>query len=315
MKLITWVEVFCTSNRVVSTKLNCRWAKFIQITKTSSLYYLLLLAIFKSAGASEHDDFLKFQAFEPNYIIYGENSAQTPESQDVLFQFSFAKIVFDNESKILGDNFDPNKSSVWFTYTQKSILEVNDDSAPINNTDYMPSIFYQGYYGWSKSESSLERYRAGWRHRSNGQDESGSRSWDVAFIDFKYNLGTEDYAKMSTREHEGGRHSFSLRGRVTLNKSSNNQKIEQYLGNVVIGYHLNYAELKRLSILLSGGKKSGNGNINVQLSLPGPDNNSFLAIQKYGLVWFFDYRNGFDESIVDFNKRSWSFRGGIRFDM
>lgn len=113
-------------------------------------------------------------ANEPIYFVIGGS-----EDIKARFQFSFKYRIFDDDSTVL-------KHASWlenfhFAYTQTSLWNLSEDSAPFEDSSYRPSFFVDLY---QHNELSLKPafIRTGYEHESNGQAGDVSRSIDTAYI-------------------------------------------------------------------------------------------------------------------------------------
>lgn len=80
--------------------------------------------------------------------------------------------------------------TVYLAYTQKSLWDIYDPSAPFRETNYAPEIFYAFYHGDSREDveqgCGFFSERAGAEHESNGQSGDASRSWNRLFVDTRF---------------------------------------------------------------------------------------------------------------------------------
>ncbi|RLA45136.1 MAG: phospholipase [Gammaproteobacteria bacterium] len=110
---------------------------------------------------------------EPMYFVVGGSGSTTAH-----FQFSFKYRIFDPDSTPV-DWFQA-LYGLQFGYTQTSIWDLSDDSAPFYDTSYRPSFFWQGnLYGKGLMPKLL---RGGFEHESNGKDGDASRSINTLFL-------------------------------------------------------------------------------------------------------------------------------------
>ncbi len=133
--------------------------------------------------------------YKPNYFVLGvaENGDERPTTK---FQFSFRYVLWDfrgdrSEEELrstpTGNRCaDPSSNhQVNFGYTQKSIWKLYDASAPFEENNYNPEI----YYSWDTSDllgwGPLDWLTVGFEHESNGEDDPGSRSWNRIYFQLR----------------------------------------------------------------------------------------------------------------------------------
>lgn len=110
---------------------------------------------------------------EPIYIVVGGRG-----DIKARLQFSFKYRVFDKDSDMVKDY--PWMESFHFAYTQTSLWNVSEDSAPFEDSSYKPSFFWDIYT--KKSGYWPAFVRTGYEHESNGQGEEASRGIDTLFF-------------------------------------------------------------------------------------------------------------------------------------
>jgi phospholipase A1 len=76
---------------------------------------------------------------------------------------------------------------VYLAYTQKSLWDPYDASAPFRESNYGPEIFYAHYHsdlrGQTNHGCGLFSEQVGIEHESNGEASDASRSWNRVFVD------------------------------------------------------------------------------------------------------------------------------------
>jgi outer membrane phospholipase A len=84
----------------------------------------------------------------------------------------------------------PGHHTVYLAYTQKSLWDIYETSAPFRETNYAPEIFYAFYHGDHREDfdqgCGFFSERAGAEHESNGQSAEQSRSWNRLFVDTRF---------------------------------------------------------------------------------------------------------------------------------
>jgi phospholipase A1 len=107
-----------------------------------------------------------------NYLLTGF----TRDTQ-VKFQFSFKYDLWPSAGR----------HTVYLAYTQKSLWDPYDASAPFRESNYAPEIFYAHYHsdlrGQPNRGCGLFSEQVGIEHESNGEASDASRSWNRVFVD------------------------------------------------------------------------------------------------------------------------------------
>lgn len=113
-----------------------------------------------------------FEAYRPNYFLFGDNEDQ------VLFQFSVRYNLWPNDS-----DWD-----YFLAYSQRSFwrLYAWDESAPITENNFSPELFTRYRRFRHKLRSGFDQTQIGYQHESNGQDEDRSRGWERLYVEQRY---------------------------------------------------------------------------------------------------------------------------------
>ncbi|MSQ20974.1 MAG: hypothetical protein EXR39_15810 [Betaproteobacteria bacterium] len=126
---------------------------------------------------------------EPMYIIAGGR-----DKASAKLQLSFKYRLFDEESALA--RFLPSLAKIHFSYTQTSLWDVGDESAPFRDTSYRPSFFYLDEDFWRSDDMSQRlSLAAGVEHESNGRAAVDFRSINVLFLRTRWriNVGADMY--------------------------------------------------------------------------------------------------------------------------
>jgi outer membrane phospholipase A len=106
----------------------------------------------------------------PTYFVAGF----TRETQ-VKFQFSIKYDLWPNRGH----------HTVYLAYTQKSLWDLYDRSAPFRESNYAPELFYAHYHpemhGQPSSGCGPFSEQLGFEHESNGEQGEVSRAWNRIF--------------------------------------------------------------------------------------------------------------------------------------
>jgi outer membrane phospholipase A len=173
-------------------------------------------------GASLDDFFTLYQpyvanisAYEPICFLVGS------DPKDSKFQISFKYRFFDARHP-LGRRY-PWLQGLNFGYTQTSYWDLKAESAPFEDTNYKPELFYISDNLKPEFANTKGLFlQAGVKHESNGHDGDDSRSTNTAYVKpiwILYNpanrLGIQLSPKLSTyfgNEDENNRDLPAYRG-------------------------------------------------------------------------------------------------------
>jgi hypothetical protein len=192
----------------------------------------------------------------------------------------------------------------YLSYSQTSLWDLHDTSAPFHDTSYRPRVFFQKEQLWvSQSNRSWFGLEGGFGHESNGQGGSQSRSINLVYVRPRLDwVAPGDY------------HFFISPMIYGYLDKSDNPDIAAYRGHadVLIGVNKNGW---RLSTTLRKGDDAHFGSIEVNAVLPLRSSERFferLGARGLNGYWFVQYFNGWGETILDYNlKVNAQFRTGL----
>ncbi len=226
-----------------------------------------------------------FGLYKDNYFTVGTAPFQKPTSMnsDVKFQISLA-IRLTNATL-------PWNSFVFLTYTQKTFWNVFQNSMPMRDLNFNPSI------GWSKPFFNKDRYMGKLslllEHESNGKDGDASRSWNRLSL---YGSTIIDEWLMVHAKYW-----------IPIIDGQNNRDILRYYG-IFQGGVVATTRNKKFSFGLTWLKRKGwNLNFNTIWDL------TWTVSEKTNLNLFAQYYNGYGENLLDYNKFHSRLRVGIVF--
>jgi phospholipase A1 len=207
------------------------------------------------------------------------------EQEEAKYQISFKVPLLTG---LLDD-----RTTLWFGYTQTSFWQVynQDNSAPFRETNYEPEIFMRYQANLNIGPGELNALTVGFNHQSNGQSEPRSRSWNRI---------------MGTAAYSYDRWLFMVQPWYRIPESDDeddNADIEHYLGYA--NYHAVYklTEDRTLSLRLMNNLRSDSNKTSVEFGYSFPMGET--------LKGFFQYYNGYGESLIDYNHRIERFGIGI----
>ncbi len=241
-----------------------------------------------------------FRPYKQNYIIVGamRNRDDTPAFSGNNFDMKFE----------LGMMFSlipsPNNSSgalpLHFGYSQLSWWDIGEESAPFQELNYNPEIFYDFAGPERISTPDLTRLRnllyidrIGLEHQSNGLNEELSRSWDRAYIQREF-----VFSEVL---------SFDVKLWKVLKHDRFNEDITDYLGNLQITTQINLNNFAEIDLKTLKGHKTGKISYQLDLTLP----MSNWVNSKF----FLSYYDGYGEGLINYNIHSKSLRAGFHFPL
>lgn len=214
---------------------------------------------------------------EPMYFIVGG-----ADDDDIAarFQLSFKYRIFDPGS-IFGRELTAARN-LYFAFTQTSLWNLSEESAPFEDTTYRPSFFWQDLA--SGRGVVPDAWRFGFEHASNGQAEEFSRSINTVF-----------FRPMWWTMLWGRELVFAPKLSAYLEKSDN-EDIDDYYGNVE--WLLRYGSETSWMIEANWrGTSSERGGLELNLSYPIRDP---LFYNAGGFIYV-QYFEGHGESLLDYD--------------
>lgn len=238
-------------------------------------------------------DFFKahFFGYEPFYFIAG------PDSPNAKFQISF-KYRLLNVNGPLAQRY-PALQGLHLAYTQTSLWDWKQASAPFLDSSYKPEFFYamervdQGRWAdWFRLD-----LQAGIQHESNGKGGADSRSLNQVYFQPTVVLGKEDGLQLS----------LAPRAWAYVGNLSDNPVLARYRGYVGMRAVLGWAKGLQLSAISRLGDKANRGSLQVDLSYP----MMRLGWGNFSLYLHAQLFTGYGESFLLYNQRSTTFRAGF----
>lgn len=207
------------------------------------------------------------------------------QREEIKFQFSF-------KLPLLTGFFD-DRTRLWFAYTQLSLWQAYnfDESSPFRETNFEPELFLSHELGWELGPGRLELLTLGVKHQSNGREDPFSRGWDRIKGDAVYSTN---------------RWAFTLTSWYRIPESERNDDnpdIESFLGHGEFNVTYSPEGTYSLGARFLNNLRSTDNRTSVELSWAFPLGRSFKA--------YFQYYNGYGETLIDYNKRTQRF--GIGF--
>lgn len=251
---------------------------FISCALWAVIVGIVILIVFgiKKLSAEPLND---IQSHRPIYIIAGDKENQ------VKYEVSFKYALWY-----------PFETGLFLSYTQLAKWNVYDRSSPFKEVNYSPSIFWE----IENINNYLNFIRIiPYEHKSNGKAGLDNRSTDRYFIETEAGIG--NYARFGIREKAGGFYSVA----------NKNKDIKRYIG---------FFETELFLQLFSRQGFIGHERIYVK----GEWTHRFYWLEA-GLSFriftsmlqpdfYIQYFRGYGEFLIDYNKKTESFRAGFIFN-
>lgn len=213
---------------------------------------------------------------EPIYFVVGDNGGL-----NARFQLSFKYRLFDFDSRPV--KWFPLLSRLHFGYTQISLWDLGEESAPFHDSSYRPSFFWQG--ALSSNGLMPDLLRAGFEHESNGQDDMNSRSINTLFAQPVWH----------TKFSDGRTLIFAPKLYGYLDKDDN-PDIQCYRGYADWNFRYGHEDGWIVATQLRNGT-SGYGSAQIDLSYPLRK----PLFARTGGFLHFQLFTGYGESLLDYN--------------
>ncbi len=247
----------------------------------------------KEAGGSSPEDFFKahFFGYEPFYFIVGTGSP------NAKFQISFKYRLVNIEGP-LAQRY-PALQGFHLAYTQTSLWDLKQASAPFLDSSYRPEFLYSmeqvdrgRWADWFRLD-----LQAGVQHESNGKGGADSRSLNLAYFQPTVVLGKKDNFQLT----------LSPRVWTYIESLSDNPDIREYRGHVGLRAILGWAKWLQLSAIGRLGSEGNRGSLQLDLSYPMMQ----LLWGSFSLYLHAQLFTGYGESFLQYNQRSTAFRVGF----
>lgn len=233
-----------------------------------------------NAPIPELNSFLsRFSAYEPMYFADGSNGENLAKFQ---LSFKFRMVVPDDpRSRRFLDN-------LYFGYTQTSIWDLGEYSAPFRDTSYMPQLFYSiDDTGWKTSWFTRMGIAAGYEHESNGRDGPESRGVDMLFVRPTWDFGDLNANHLTV----------SPKIYYYTHIAGDNHDITDYRGYVDLLLKYGSTDGWQLAATLRKGTKSTYGSVDLQFTYP----LAKLINSSWGGFLWIGFFSGYGEDILDYN--------------
>jgi outer membrane phospholipase A len=225
---------------------------------------------------------------EPMYFLVSPDS-----DLSARFQLSFKYRLFERDRGFA--SLLPFLGGLHFGYTQTSIWDLGEPSAPFRDTSYRPSLFYDWPMVLDKDSRHAVVWRGGLEHESNGRDGDLSRSINIAFLQMDWRYRLSDLNTLGIKPKIWG-----------YIEKSDNPDIQDYRGFGQIETSFWHKDWKA-SVLIRRGK-AGKGSTQADLSYPLKG----LFPRAGGGFFHMQYVDGEGDTLLEYNQsRDPQFRIGF----
>lgn len=198
-----------------------------------------------STGSPRDNPFLpNLSAYEPIYFVYGPGSDTSGR-----VQISFKYRLFGRDDGGLGN--------LYFAYTQRMFWDLEADSAPFRDVNYMPELMY--LFAPRPFGGTTVGGRVGARHESNGRSGAASRSVNTLYVqpEASWSIGGQTLT-------------VAPRLWVYVGRRNGNEDIRHYRGNTGLYAALGNDNGLRVSLTSRLNPGSGKGAVDATVSYPLP---------------------------------------------
>lgn len=231
-----------------------------------------------------------FAGYEPMYFVWG------PESPNLKFQVSL-------RYRIVNPDAEFNRWWRWthglhFAYTQTSLWDFDRPSSPFYDSSYKPEVIWRQDDLFPGAVSWWEHlgFQVGLQHESNGKDGDDSRSLNILYFKPTFLFGQATNLFLSV----------SPRAWAYLGEMPDNRDIADYRGYVDLMLKAGWATSLQLAGHFRVGDDFNRGSLQLDLSYPLGELLPNIDVFLHG-----QYFNGWGESFLDYDERTWMFRIGL----
>ncbi len=238
----------------------------------------------------------------PNYVLpvsYSSRPNSAPyQASKFADNLSHTEIKFQLSLKApVTRNLFGQGGELWFAYTNTSWWQAyNDESAPFRETNHEPELFFMFPATATILDMNLDFIMLGASHQSNGRGGDLSRSWNRLFANFIFSKDNFAFSfKPWWRIPEPAKDNENSA------KGDDNPDIEKYMGYGELGMAYTIDKHNLAIMLRNNLRKDNKGAIQIDWSFP--INKRFRG--------YFQYFNGYGESLIDYNHYSNRYSLGI----
>lgn len=233
-------------------------------------------------GPVQPAPFALLSSYEPIYFIVGPR-----DGLNAKFQLSFKYRLIRPDGPLALRY--PGTENFYFSYTQFSLWDLSDSSAPFRDTSYIPRLFFLEDNLWrSRSGQTMLGLETGLGHQSNGKDDPQSRSMNIAYVKPMLRLGNPNayhwVISPMIWDYLGPTEGTDL---------------PKYWGYFDLNVKYQKTDAWQLSTDLRVGSETNHKTLQVNLSYP----MTRLGLGNFDGYVLLQYFNGYGESLLDYNNR------------
>jgi len=190
-------------------------------------------------------------------------------------------------------------TNLFVAYTQTSLWDWNEPSAPFYDTSYKPELNYtwQRVDGGHWGDAIRLDLQGGLQHESNGQDDPDSRSLNLAYLRPTITFGQIGKFQVTV----------SPKVFVYVGDLSDNSDIADYRGYVELRTVLGWSDNVQLAATTRVGKDFDRASLQLDLTYPMWK----LPVLRSSVFLQAQYFTGYGESLLRYDERGDSFRAGF----
>jgi phospholipase A1 len=233
----------------------------------------------------------------PSYFVTG----LTRETQ-VKFLFSIKYDLWPNTGH----------HTVYLAYTQKSLWDLYDRSAPFRESNYAPEIFYAHYHSEMHGEPSpgcgLFGEQLGFEHESNGERGAASRAWNRVFGEVAASCqGQPLYGTLSLRAW----YPFLVEENATISRTQGYGELRASAG--IDEAALNMNGVISVAVRKGASRSLSKGSLLVDARWRPTYQRLLGKAWKFAPFLWFQFFTGYGETLRTFDSSTTSARFGIGF--
>jgi len=201
-----------------------------------------------------------------------------------------------------------NNTNLFFSYCISALWDGQENSSPFKDINHNPEFFWVTSLDFIPFLKGIKpEIKVGYEHISNGVDDESS-----------------DYEGLTNRSrsvhninvhpavHFGEGIIFKLSPKFWINTvDRENTDIGDYYGNADLRMSLDIYDKVTLTVNLRGNPATGKGRIENQMTLPMSWPATWIFGSKPNTYWFFEYFEGYGETLLHYNIYNRSFRIGL----
>lgn len=279
MKYFLLIATFCISemNSSSAQQNNNKASPVISEQNSPAVQESVPILPFKEAEAV---DIFNLSYYEPLYFVFGNPTSKVQLS----FKYQFIRAL-----------------PVFFGFNQNIFWYLSRYSHPFRDVNFNPKVFYRLYFHESDDDQDYLDFIP-YEHKSNGQAEPTSRSWDGSGAKIHWSFHWKQWAIKSY-----------MKAMFVYNLDPTNKDIREYTGPLEFG----------VSLLQFDWGTFNKGEVTYKLSTGGKNSLNFkrsghelgFVFRLFGInitpAFYIQYFYGYSESLINYNKKEHNIRFGF----